>query len=201
MDQTLHSEVKSAVSWVDSSRWKPAKATKDTNISRQGFGLRILRCARYLVHRYLEKGRIINSKYYKALLMCLKEEIAKKMSTNKEKSHLSPRQCIMSQVDHNDAKLHELHFELLLHPPYSPDLASSNYWLFTDLKRILQGKRFGSNKEVILETEAYFEAKNKSFYKKGIELLEKHWNQCITLWGDYVDEWRQILSKSCCFIS
>ena len=53
---------------------------------------------------------------------------------------------------------------------------------------MLQGKRFGSNEEVISETEAYFEAKDKSFYKKGIELLEKHWNQCITLEEDYIDE-------------
>ena len=59
-------------------------------------------------------------------------------------------------------------------------MVPSNYWLFADLKRMLQGKRFGSNEEVILETEA--------FYKKGIELLEKHWNQCITLEGDYVNE-------------
>ena len=34
---------------------------------------------------------------------------------------------------------------------------------------MLQGKKFGSNKEVISETEAYFEAKDK----KGIELFEK----------------------------
>ena len=47
----------------------------------------------------------------------------------------------------------------------------------------LQGKRFGSNEEVISETEGYFEAKDKSFYKKGIELIEKCWNQCITLEG------------------
>ena len=53
---------------------------------------------------------------------------------------------------------------------------------------MLQGKRFGSNEEVILETEVYFEAKDKSFNKKGIELLEKCWNQCITLKGNYVDE-------------
>ena len=50
----------------------------------------------------------------------------------------------------------------------------SNYWLFTQPKRMLQGKRFGPNKEVISETEAYFEAKDKLFYKKGIKLLEKH---------------------------
>ena len=82
------------------------------------------------------------------------------------------------------AKLHELHFELLLHPPYFPDLAPSNYWVFADLKRMLQGKRFSSNEEVMLETEAYFEAKDKLFYEKGIELLEKHWNLCITQEGD-----------------
>ena len=75
-------------------------------------------------------------------------------------------------------KLHELCFKLFPHPPYSPDLAPSDYWLFADLERMLQGKRFGCNEEVIWETEAYFEAKDKSFYKKNIELLEKLWNQC-----------------------
>ena len=62
------------------------------------------------------------------------------------------------------AKLHE--FELLPCPPYSPDLALSDYLLSADLKRMLQGKRFGSNEEMISETNAYFEAKDKSFYKK-----------------------------------
>ena len=138
---------------------------------------------------YLEKGRTINSKYYIALLVSLKEEIAKTQPQMKKKKvlfHQDNAACHKSIA--TMAKLHELHFELLLHPPYSPDLASSNYWLFANLKRMLQGKRFGSNEEVILETEAYFEAKDKSFNKKGIELLEKHWNQCITLEGDHVDE-------------
>ena len=85
-------------------------------------------------------------------------------------------------------KLHELHFELLLHTSYSPDLAPSDDLQFANLKRILKGKRFGSTEEVISETEEYFEAKDKSFYKKGIELLEKRWNQGIFLEGDYVYE-------------
>ena len=33
---------------------------------------------------------------------------------------------------------------------------------------------------MISESVAYFKAKDKSFYKEGIELLEKCWNQCIT---------------------
>ena len=55
---------------------------------------------------------------------------------------------------------------------------------------MLQGKRFGSNEEVIVETEAYFESKDESFIRKGIEKLQKRWNECITLEGNYVDELR-----------
>ena len=86
------------------------------------------------------------------------------------------------------AKLSELGYELLPHPPYSPDVAPSDYWLFADLKKIPQGRRFGSNEEVIAETKAYFEAKDKSFYKHGIEKLEKRWNDYIALEGNYIDE-------------
>ena len=64
------------------------------------------------------------------------------------------------------AKLHVLHFEFLLHPPYSPDLAPSNYQLLVDHKRMRKGKKFSSNEEVISETDAHFETKDKSFYKK-----------------------------------
>lgn len=51
------------------------------------------------------------------------------------------------------AKLHELGYELLPHPPYSPDLASSDFFLFADLKRMLSGKKFQTNEEVIAEIE------------------------------------------------
>jgi len=70
------------------------------------------------------------------------------------------------------AKLDQLRFELIAHPPYSSDLAPSDYYLFPNLKQWLQGKRFTSNEEVIAKTEAYFEGLNVSYYRKGIEMLE-----------------------------
>ena len=119
-----------------------------------------------------------------------------KTTPNEEgKSALSPRECTVYKSNATMAKLHELHFELLPHPPYSRDLSPNDYYLFADPKRMLQGKRFGSNEEVIAETEAYFEAKDKSFYKKVIEMLEKHWDECITFEEDYVDESSRILPK------
>jgi transposase len=138
---------------------------------------------------YLEKGKRINSEYYMALLVRLKEEITKKRPHMKKKKvlfHQDNAPCHKSIV--TMAKLHELGFKLLPHPPYSPDLAPSDYYLFAGLKKMLARKRFSSNEEVIAETEAYFEAKDKSFYKKGIEMLERRWTDCITLEGMYVDE-------------
>ena len=132
--------------------------------------------------------------------MRLKEEIAQTWSQMKKKVLFHQENAPCHKPIATMAKLHELHFELLLHPPYSPDLAR-DYWLFANLKRMLQGKRFGSNEEVISKTEAYFDAKDKSFNKNGIELLEKRWNQCITLEGDYGHEQSQILPNSCYFIS
>jgi [histone H3]-lysine36 N-dimethyltransferase SETMAR len=90
------------------------------------------------------------------------------------------------------AKLHELGYELLSHPPYSLDLAPSEFFLFADLKRMLAGKKFSTNEKLIAETEAYFEGKEKSYYGwmsvGGVALLHayyKRYNRCIALEGIY----------------
>ncbi|VVC40054.1 Hypothetical protein CINCED_3A010488 [Cinara cedri] len=117
-----------------------------------------------------------------------KDEIVKKRLHFKKKKVLfyqdnAPCHKSMKTME----KLHELGFELLPHPPYSPDLAPSDFFLFSDLKRTLTGKKFSTNEEVIAETEAYFEAKDKSYYKNGIEKLEVRYNRCIALEGNYVE--------------
>lgn len=138
---------------------------------------------------YLEKGQTINSDRYIAQLGRLKTEIENKRPHMKKKKvlfHQDNAPCHKSQ--RTMVKMHELHIELLPHPPYSPDLAPSDFYLFADLKRMLEGKRFTSNAQVIAETNAYFEDKDADFYRKGIEMLERRWNDCIALEGAYVDE-------------
>ncbi|KOX76800.1 hypothetical protein WN51_11127 [Melipona quadrifasciata] len=59
-------------------------------------------------------------------------------------------------------------FLLLFHRDNAPDLALSDYWLFADIKKMLQGKKFGSNEEVNVETEACFlRAKTNRSNKKA----------------------------------
>mgnify|MGYP003416975832 FL=1 len=102
---------------------------------------------------YLKKGKTINNDYYVALLERLKDEIAKKRPHLKKKKvlfHQDNAPCHKSMK--SMAKLQELGFELLPHPPYSPDLAPSDFFLFKDLKRMLAGRKFCSDEELIAET-------------------------------------------------
>ena len=142
-----------------------------------------------LLIEFLPEGQTINSDYYIALLDRLEDAIeGKKLHMATKKSLFRQDNASVHKSMKTMVKLNDLRFELLPHPSYSPDRALSDFSLFADLKKMLQSKRFSSDDEVIAATEAYFEAKDKSFYKKGIESLEKRWNDCIAMEGDYVDE-------------
>ena len=108
MDPSLHSGVKSAVSWADSSRLKPSKVTKDANISRQGFGLRILGCTRYFVHRLPWERKNHQYRILYSIISAFEwrdhPPQKKTVTDEEEKSVLSLRQCSVSQVDRNDGK-------------------------------------------------------------------------------------------------
>ena len=84
-------------------------------------------------------------------------------------------------------KFNELKYKLLEHPPYSPDLAPSDYYLFRNLKQFFRGKRFSSNEAAITAVDKYFAELPKSHYRDGIKILGNHWNKCIEVKGDYIE--------------
>ena len=146
--------------------------------------------ARGVIHiDYLQKGRTINGEYYTNLLDRFNEDLKKK------RPHLAKKKVLFHQDNArvhtcvvSMAKFHELRYELLPHPPYSPDLAPSDYFLFPNLKKWLGGKRFYSNDEIISQTNTYFEDLEKSYFLEGIQKLEKRWTKCIELKGDYIEK-------------
>uniref|UniRef100_A0A0K2SWW6 Histonelysine Nmethyltransferase SETMARlike [Hydra vulgaris] n=1 Tax=Lepeophtheirus salmonis TaxID=72036 RepID=A0A0K2SWW6_LEPSM len=138
---------------------------------------------------YLEKDKTIAGAYYSSLLDRLKTELQEKRPQLSHKevlfNHNNASAHISSVVV---AKLREIGFQLVSHPPHSPDLAPSDYYLFPNLKKWLGGKRFYSNEEVIAETNGYFSDLGKSYYSEGISKLEQRWTKCISLKGDYVEK-------------
>ena len=85
-------------------------------------------------------------------------------------------------------KLRDLRYELLEHPPCSPDLAPSDFCLFPKLKLLLAAHLFSPNQEVIAAVEGYFADLTKNHYRDGRMALEHCWNKCISLKGNYVEK-------------
>jgi histone-lysine N-methyltransferase SETMAR len=83
-------------------------------------------------------------------------------------------------------KIKELGWEVLPHPPYSPDIAPSDYHLFRSLEHSLAGKKFQNVDEVKNHLESFFSSKKPEFFKRGIESLETRWQSVIDNNGDYI---------------
>lgn len=137
---------------------------------------------------YLQTGKTINSEYYCNLLDQLDVKIREKRPGLQRKKIIfhqdnAPAHTAQKTI----AKISELRYELLQHPPYSPDLAPSDFWLFPHLKKFLRGKRFSSNEEVVAAVDGYFEGLPDSHYRDGIHKLEDRWNKCIELQGEYTE--------------
>jgi len=60
-------------------------------------------------------------------------------------------------------KLAYLGFQYLDHPPYSPDVAPSDYDLFPGLKKQLKGRHFSSDAEVIAAAEIWLDGRLSEF--------------------------------------
>ena len=61
-------------------------------------------------------------------------------------------------------KLAYLDFQCLNHPPYSLNLAPSDYHLFPGLKKQLKGRHFSSDAEVIAATETWLDEQPYDFF-------------------------------------
>ncbi|EFN76526.1 Histone-lysine N-methyltransferase SETMAR, partial [Harpegnathos saltator] len=68
-------------------------------------------------------------------------------------------------------KLKSLKWDVLTHPPYSPDIAPSDYHLFRSLQNYLNGKNFDSLEALKNGVSSFFESKPRSFYDRGIRML------------------------------
>jgi len=75
--------------------------------------------------------------------------------------------------------LEMLKFEVLSHPPYSPDLAPSDFHFFPHLKRDIKGTHFTSDDEVKQAVTSWIKQKTPEFFIDGTHKLVLSWKKCI----------------------
>lgn len=139
---------------------------------------------------FVPKGTTVNSDYYKGLLQRLRNDVRRKRPEKWANGFL---------LHHDNAPCHTslLIREFLAaknvpvcpHPPYSPDLAPCDFWLFPKIKTVLKGNRFDTIPEIERATTEQLKAIPKQAFQNCFRSWYRRWDKCINSEGKYFEEY------------
>ncbi|KAJ4428302.1 hypothetical protein ANN_24320 [Periplaneta americana] len=142
-----------------------------------------------LLIEFLPRGETINRETYCQTLKKLRRAIQ-----NKRRGMLTDGVVLL----HDNARPHtarntqnlisKFGWEQIDHPPYSPDMAPSDFHFFLHLKKFLGGQRFDGDDEVKTAVREWFASQAGEFYNEGIERLVPRLDKCLNNGGDYVEK-------------
>lgn len=78
-------------------------------------------------------------------------------------------------------------WEILEHPPYSPDLSPCDFDLIPKLKTPLRGKRFANREDILTAFRREVAHIDASRTADGIQRLPHRWERCMEALGDYFE--------------
>ena len=115
----------------------------------------------------MEKEKTITEEYYSRLLKRLRSELVRRRRGKLRNGVLllhdnAPAHRARQAIETAD----QCGYDILPHPPYSPDLAPSDFFLFPNLKKLIKGRRFEDIKDAISAVEEWFQAQNDTFYSQ-----------------------------------
>lgn len=134
---------------------------------------------------FLDKGNTMNGAYYSQLVREVR------------KLRRKPRGFPLWFLHDNapihtcrvaDATLDDCSFEVLQHPPYSPDLAPSDFALFRVLKKDLKGRHFSSAADLRAAVCDFLENLPQTFFENSFEDLTRRWQKCVDQNGSYIEK-------------
>ena len=141
-----------------------------------------------LYYELLKPGTTINGERFRTQLIRLKRAMAEKRP-----EYATRHEAII--FHHDNARPHvdipvknyleNSGWEVLPHPPYSPDLASSDYHLFRSMQNALTGIRFTSEQGVKNWLVSFLAAKPAQFFWNGIHKFPERWEKVIASDGQY----------------
>ncbi|UYV85140.1 hypothetical protein LAZ67_X004709 [Cordylochernes scorpioides] len=138
-------------------------------------------CRGVVHHEFLPHGRTVNKEYYLQVMRNLREAIRQKRPDLwKNKNWL---------LHHDNAPAHtsllvrdflaKNNTLMMLQPPYSPDLAPCDLFLFPNLKRPIKGRRYATLDEIKTASKEELKKILKNDFLKCFEDWKNRWHKCI----------------------
>jgi len=139
-------------------------------------------------HEVLQRGQTINSELYCQQLTRLQRslkikrpELINRKGVVFHHDNARPHTSLMTRQ-----KMKALGWDVLMHPPYSPDLAPSDYHLFRSLQNSLNGLKLASKEACENHLVEFFDQKPQKFYCDGIMVLPEKWQKVVDQNGTYL---------------
>lgn len=140
-------------------------------------------------YEFVPHGQTVNQVFYKDVLIRLRERIRKKRPEKWRSGTWF--------LHHDNAPAHsalsireflaEKKIPVVPHPPYSPDLAPCDFFLFPRLKSALKGQRFQDVEEIKANTAKELKAITLEQFQRTFEKWQDRWNHCISSGGEYFE--------------
>ena len=177
-----------------SLKWKSASSPRPKKARLFKSKIKVMLIVFFDVHgivylEFLPQGQTINQNVYKDILRRLMRLVKEKRRELWEtKSWL---------LHHDNAPAHnalsirqflaENNIAVLEQPPYSPDLAPCDFFLFPKLKGVIKGTRFQDSKAITTAVTKELRAIPMESFQKCIEAWQQRLEKCIRAQGDYFE--------------
>ena len=135
------------------------------------------------------RGKRINKEFYLEVLRRLRESVRwKRPEIWRDGDRI---------LHHDNAPAHTSHLVQLFlakhstaqlqQPPYSPDLAPCDFFLFPRLKKVLKGHRFEATEDIKRNSTKTLLDIPKEEFAKCFKQWQKRWAKCVAVEGNYVE--------------
>jgi hypothetical protein len=73
------------------------------------------------------------------------------------------------------------------YPPYSPDLAPSDFFLFPKMKLKLKGRRFDTIEEIQAESQRVLDTVTEKEFQEAFQKSKRRWDWCLHAGGNFFE--------------
>jgi len=137
-------------------------------------------------HEFVPRGQMVNKQLYLKVLVHWRDAVPRKRPEWWENQtwmlHLDSAPAHASHPICSYLAKHQT--SVVPHPPYSPDVAPADFFLFPKLKTTLKGCHFQTIDNIQENAITELHAITESAFQEAFQQWKKRWERCIASRGD-----------------
>jgi len=173
---------------VENREFTSAEKSMHVSVTGQDHACVFLQSQGDIHYEFIAQGQTVNQQCYLEVLTRLRESVQRK------RPGLWPDKWILH---HDNAPAHDAlrvrkflaknYITKMDHPPYSPDLAPCDFWLFPKLKNALNGQRFADLSDIQRNVKTLLQGIPENDFQDCFRQWHHRPMKCIASQGEYFE--------------